>query len=454
MRPPANIVRQWMKEKNSFPVRGLVMLHQPERGWLCNIEILRVSREQLAEMPQDEAAFEIALSAVFRYITSVVYTGESVPITTARGSELLVPKIAFEMAPFMVDKVKKILAEGGGGVNLAQVALTQKFLARSTTGNAKDAEGYGLPKVVTGAVRVKHRLDYEARLTAQQMKAMMRRRKLLARHWLRRTKKGSFLQRGLAFSSDPHGFWAFNVRPGHEMVEHTSDDRQALERMALEVSLEAVYEYTRAEDYDRDGVTYLRKSQSTVAGVERVPPDVAGAAARRVATKLLAQMGKHKHGVLSHKVIENSLVLAWDPEDDKPMDEYPFPLAPTVNYIEMDRRALDQIEEAFKKNRLRNAETDAQPDGLQSEKNQDTSIDPSAQSSWREELEIADWVPLDEPEEDDETIDRKALEKADHDQSAALRRIRGNAGGRILPDDSASPVQHKVDYAGLPKDEG
>jgi hypothetical protein len=447
MRPPANIIRQWMNEKNSFSVRGLVMLHHTGKGWFCNIEILRVSREKLEEMPADEAAFEIALSAVFRYITGSVYTGESQPVKTPRGTELLVPTIAFQMAPFLVDRIKKILADGGGGLNVNQIALSQKFLAKSTTGSAKDAEAYGLPKVVSGAQRVKHRLEYEAKLSSLQLKAMARRRKLLARHWLKR-KGGSFYRRGLVFSTDAHGFWTFNVRSGQEKVEHTSDDLQALQNLTFEVGVEAVLEYSRAANIDRGGELVLGQGSKNPQGPQ-LPPDVVDDAARRVAKRLLALMQKHQHGVLSHKVIERSLVHAWDPDDTKSMDDYPFPLAPTTDFHALDLQAMDAISAAFARNRVRKDNPDAPPHGLQADK----VATPDSDVSWRQELEIDDWVPLDEPVEDDETLDRKALEKADHDQSAALRRIRGSAHGRILPADRDSPIQHKVDYAGLPKDE-
>jgi hypothetical protein len=448
MRPPANIIRQWIQEKNSFSVRGLVMLNLPAKGWYCNIEILRVTREKLAEMPPDEAAFEVALSAIFRYITSTVYTGESIPVRTARGPELLVPSIAFDMAPFLVDKVKKILADGGGGINVNQVAVSQKFLARATTGSAKNAEAYALPKLGGGAQRVKHRLDYEAKLDARQVKAMAQRRKQLARYWLKR-KGGSFQHRGLVFTSDPHGFWTFNVRAGHDMVEHTSSDQSELERLALDVSQAAVLEYSQSVNYQRDGETLLARDRSAKQGVSRVPPDVIDEAARRVSSRLLKLMNKNKHGILSHKITERCLSLAWDPEDEKTLEDYPFPISPSTDFGALDRLAVEAIAAFHRTNRMRRAEDDQQPPVRVDQRDSAQASD----LSWREELDIDDWVPLDEPVEDDDAIDRRALETADHDQSAALRRIRGIDGGRITAEDKASPVRHKVDYAGLPKDE-
>jgi hypothetical protein len=449
MRPPANIISAWIKEKNSFSVRGLVMLKSREHGWICNIEILRTSRDKLDQLPPDEAAFEIALSAIFRYITRTVYVGESVPIKTERGLELLVPKIAFEMAPFLVDKIKKILTDGGGGLNVNQIAVSQKLLARATTGDARDAAAYGLPATLPAQERTKHRLNYEAKLTEQEHKAMKRRRRLLARHWISR-KASSFYLRGLVYSVDVNGLWAFNVSAGHDVIGQTSSDRHALERLALEVSLSAVQEFASCINFERGGETLLGKDRADQPAV-RVPPDVVDNAARRVAKKLLALMDKHQHGVLSHIVIERSLVQAWDAEDTKPLESYPFPFAPTNDVILADKLALDKISAAFKRNRQlsSDAATDAQPADLVEEMVTD---EPSA-ASWREELEIDDWVPLDEVEEDDETLDRKALEKADHDQSSALRRIRGVAGGKIARDDTASPVRHKIDYAGLPSDD-
>lgn len=447
MRPPANIVKAWINEKNSFLVRGLVMLHQPGKGWYCNIDILRIAREQIGTLPPEEAAFEIALSAVFRYITSQVYTGECVPITNTRGKELSVPKIAFEMAPFLVDRIKKLITDGGGGMNVAQIAGSQKFLARATTGDPRNAQAYGLPVFVSGRERVQHRLQYEAKLTVTQMKAMVLRRKLLARYWLRR-KSPSFLTRGLVFSSDQHGFWAFNVPSGPDVVEQSSKNRDELQRLALEVSMQAAQQFVAAVNIERDGQRLLWLDRVGQYDTQHTPPEVVGEAARRISIKLLALMDKHQHGVLSHKVIETSLAMAWDPDDSKSLDDYPFPMAPTTDFSLADKQAMDKISEAFARNRRRKVDPDAQPDEAEV-----LPAGSAGESSWREELEIDDWVPLDEPMEDDETLDRKALEKADHDQSAALRRIRGQAGGRILPDDSASPVKHKVDYAGLPKDE-
>lgn len=444
MRPPANIIAGWIKEKNSFSVRGLVLLRGPDKTWLCNIDILRASREKLDEMPIEEASFEIALSAVFRYITRTVYAGENVKIKNTRGSSVLVPKIAFELAPFLVDRIKKILQEGGGGINVNQIATTQKHLARLTTGDPRNFEVYGLPQTPGARERIQHRLNYEAKLTDQEHKAMMRRRRTLARHWLRR-KGGSFRIRGLVYSSDDHGFWAFNVKSGQDVIEQSSTDRQALEALALDVSMDAVHEFASSVNYEHGGNTLLGQNRSDHPSM-RVPPDVVDAAARRVAKKLLAMMEKYRHGVLNHKIIERSLAMAWDPEDSKPLEDYPFPQAPTADLVQADKEALDKISAGLQRNRARTAEqADQQPAAGH--------IEPAQPTTWREELEIEDWVPLDEVVDDDETIDRKALEKADHDQSAALRRIRGSQGGKILPNDMASPVKHKVDYAGLPSDD-
>lgn len=447
MRPPANIISQWIREKNSFPVRGLVMLRAPKTGWLCNIEIIRMQANEIDDQPVEKAAFEIALSAIFRYITSSVYNGESELVVTPRGTELLVPTIAFEMAPFLVEKIKKIITDGGGAINVNQVAVSRKFLAFSKTGSVLEAESYGLPKIILGADRISHRLEYEAKLTYRQAKAMANRRKHLARHWLNHVKR-SFYRRGLVFSSDTHGLWTFNAGSGEERLEHTSTDHQALEQLAYAVSLNAVNMYMQAVNVERGGQTVLDGKDVDDEQLSPMIPDFVSNAARRVCAKLLKLMKKNQHGVLSLKTIESALVLEWDLEDEKPLDDYPFPRAPTIDFHKLDQEAMDRIGKAHARNRAPLLAREALPDTIAAS----AQAEQQASASWRQELEIDDWVPLDEIEEDDETLDRKALAKADHDQSAALRRIRGAAGGRVVREDIASPVKHKVDYAGLPKD--
>ena len=60
---------------------------------------------------------------------------------------------------------------------------------------------------------------------------------------------------------------------------------------------------------------------------------------------------------------------------------------------------------------------------------------------------------MDEPIEDDETIDRRAMELADHEQSAALRRIRSEEpSGRFVNRAGSRPRKSVIDYTGLPED--
>lgn len=448
MRPPAPMTRLWVTEKNSFPVRGLVVYRWPT-GWGCNVELLRITREQIPSLPTQEAAYEIALSAVFRYMSSKPYDGEALPIKTARGNTLLVPKLAFDLATFLVERVSKMLLDGGGGINLATIASSQKMLARATTGSAKDAEAWNLPAVVKGAERVTQRLQHEALTAARRQRALAARRKALAKYWFKN--KHGFHTRGLAFTAGPGNLWAFNV-PGLsdrlEPVSHDSTDEKALTDIAHAVSLMAIDAFASSVNIVRAGITELRAPKHEVSMRADLPDDVRQLAADRLAVGLLKGMKTHRHGVVSLVVIERCLVVTFDPQDDKPLDDYPFPLAPTDLPSEQDRAAfetLNQIREKYKTLSVARVQPAARVDV---EPAQDAKDD-----SWRQDLGIEDWVPLEEPFEDDETIDRRAMEKADHDQSAALRRLRGEGGGRVKEAVQTSVIQHKIDYAGLPKDD-
>jgi hypothetical protein len=448
MRPPAPMTRRWVTEKNSFPVRGLVMYRWPA-GWGCNVELLRITREQIASLPTQDAAYEIALSAVYRYVSSEVYEGEKTPVKTARGNTVLIPNLAFELAKFLVDKVSKLILDGGGGINLATIAASQKFLARATTGSPKDAKAWNLPAVVKGAERVSQRLEHEAATSVRRQRAIAARRKALAKFWFKN--KYGFHNRGLAFTGGPGNMWAFNV-PGLgerlEPVPHDSSDEKALVDLSHAVSLMAIDAFVSSVNVERDGNTELRAPRDQASTRAELPDEVRQRAADRLSARLLKAMKTHRHGVLGLVVIERCLAVAFDPLDDKPLEDYPFPLAPTADPADQDRAALDLLNQ-IRENRKTQAPARAEPavraDAVLAED--------SDNGSWRQEIGIEDWVPLDEPFEDDETIDRRAMEKADHDQSAALRRLRGDGGGRVKESVQTSVIQHKIDYAGLPKDD-
>ena len=448
MRPPAPMTRRWVTEKNSFPVRGLVMYRWPS-GWGCNVELLRITREQIPTLPTQEAAYEIALSAVYRYVSSKAYEGETTTLKTARGNTVLVPNLAFELAKHLVDKVSKLLQDGGGGIHLATISASQKTLARATTGSVKDAQAWNLPAVIKGAERVSLRLEHEAVTAVRRQRAIAARRKALAKFWFKN--KHGFHTRGLAFTAGPGNLWAFNV-PGLgdrlEPVSHDSTDEKALVDLSHAVSLMAIDAFASSVNIERGGNTELRAPRDEAHARADLPDEVRQRAADRLSARLLSAMKKHRHGVVSLVVIERCLVVAFDPLDDKPLEDYPFPLAPTADPDGQDRAALDVLNQ-FKKNRKTFTPAQVEP-AVRADAEPDEDI---GTASWRQELGIEDWVPLDEPFEDDETIDRRAIEKADHDQSAALRRLRGDGGGRVKESGPTSLIQHKIDYAGLPKDE-
>jgi hypothetical protein len=150
MRPPAHFVHAWIRQTDSFPEHGLVMLRHRTKGWSCNIAILRVAPERLTELSADDAAFDVALSAVCSYInTGAGYSGEMVPIVAVSGKEVPIPAIALQMAPFLVERIKKILEDGGGAMPMNQIALSQRRLAKQTLGSAGASKQYGLPKVLS-----------------------------------------------------------------------------------------------------------------------------------------------------------------------------------------------------------------------------------------------------------------------------------------------------------------
>lgn len=447
MRPPAPMTRRWVTEKNSFPVRGLVIYRWP-KGWGCNIELLRITREQIPQLPVEEAAYEIALSAVFRYMTSEVYEGETTPLKTARGNTVLVPSLAFSLAKYLIERVSTMLLDGGGGINIATIASSQKMLARATTGSAKDAEAWNLPAVVKGAERVSQRLAHEAATAAGRLRALADRRKAIAKFWFKN--KNGFHTRGLVFTGGLGGLWTFNV-PGLgdrlEPVPQDSSDDKALADLAHAVSLMAIDAFASSVNVERGGNTELRAPRDQPAIRAELSDEVRQLAASRLAARLLKGMKTHRHGVVSLLVIERCLVVAFDPLDDKPLEDYPFPLAPTAKPDEQDRAALEVL------NQIKERRKALMPSRVGSAGANDEPAEDSVNGSWRQELGIEDWVPLDEPFEDDETIDRRAIEKADHDQSAALRRLRGDLGGRVKEAEKTSVIKHNIEYAGLPKDD-
>lgn len=451
MRPPAPMTRKWVTEKRSFPVRGLVMYRWPDGKWTCNIELLRITREQIPTMPPEEVAFEVALSALHRHMTGTpdyVYEGETVPVKSARGTMVAVPALAFELAPFLVPPLKKILEEGGGGINLASISRTQKFLARATTGSAKDADAWNMPEVVKGDERKKQRLNYEASESKAKEKAMADRRKVLAKFWLKN--KDGFLRRGLVFTTDVNQFWRFNVDTALlDPVPCNSEDKQLLSDLAMSVSRQAIQAFASAINVDNVENRFLRAELHGGVLDQALTEDVIQVACDRLAKRLLRSMQKNRHGIVALPAIERALVLAWDPEDAKLLDEYPFPLAPSAKPDELDRWALDTLQNfkprAHRSEGVRHAQADAPAQHVQ--------VAPEdSPKSWRDELEINDWVPLEDAYEDDDTIDQRAMQLADHEQSAALRRIRDESGGPTKKQGKSTGVKHDIDYAGLPKD--
>ena len=444
MRPPAPMTRQWVSEKNSFPVRGLVMYRWPA-GWACNVTLLRLEREQIDKQPVEEVAYEIALSAVHRYMTSMpgyTYEGETTPLTTVHGKSIAMPTLAFDLARYLVGKVSTIIQDGGGALNLTAIAATQKTHARETTGSAKDAEGWNLPKLASSAGRKQNRLDYEARLSSQQLKAMATRRKTLAKFWLKN--KNGFHRRGLVFTSNAGLFWQFNLNSGLDLcdpVPQDSTDTQLLRELALSASRATVDAFASAINVEKGEHRYLLRDRFERGVEDALTREIREKASERLASRLLKGMTKHKHGIIGLATIERCLVVAWDPEDAKPLDEYPFPLAPTESTEQLDRWALDTLTQRQRRFA-----------GAQSAAAQAPVPVHEAARTWREELEIEDWVPLEEPDEDDETIDQRAMQLADHEQSAALRRIRLESGGSKKKLAETPSILHEIDYAGLPKD--
>ncbi len=209
----------------------------------------------------------------------------------------------------------------------------------------------------------------------------------------------------------------------------------------------AIDAFASSVNVERDRNTELRAPRDQPAVRAELSDEVRQLAASRLAARLLKGMKTHRHGVVSLLVIERCLVVAFDPLDDKPLEDYPFPLAPTAKPDEQDRAALEVLNQ-IKERRKAQVPSRVGPAGANDEPAED-----SVNGSWRQELGIEDWVPLEEPFEDDETIDRRAIEKADHDQSAALRRLRGDLGGRVKESEKTSVIKHNIDYPGLPKDD-
>jgi hypothetical protein len=447
MRPPAPMTRQWVTEKNSFPVRGLVMYRWPPHRWACNVELLRISRDDIEKKPAAEVAFEIALSALHRYMTGDPkrpFEGETTAVETVAGNLVEVPDLAFALAPFLAQRVQKLLDEGGGAIDPRAIAKAQALHALETTGSKKIAEDVKLWSGPRGAERVEQIQAHEKSATKTKSRAMAARRKALARFWQKN--KAGFYRRGLTFTADQAGFWAFNLDIGNEPIDPVpadSKDASQLEPLVQAVARTAIATFAAAENTHKGDQRMLRGNPATVVLPVELTTEAYLGASDRLAKRLMKSMQQHAHGVIGLGVIERCLTVAWDPEDNKPLEDYPFPLAPTETPQELDRWAMDTIQ--AKQARYRQ-------DGGSARKPQPAeTVSPSARSdpSWRQELEIEDWVPLEEAYEDDATIDQRAMAVADHEQSAALRRIRGSAGAQH----DAIPVQHRVDYSGLPRDD-
>jgi hypothetical protein len=444
MRPPAPMTRQWIGERNSFPVRGLVMYRWPNKKWACNIELLRIGREDIDRLPVDEAAYEIALSALYRYMASVTtaeFDGEFLPIKTIGGQIVNVPGAVLEVAKVLVENVKVLLADGGGAINpmvLERSSRTHSKLTGQT--NVLD-----LPRTPRGDSR-KHQIQsHEVAASKHKLKAMAARRRMLARFW-RNTNDG-FYQRGLVFTTNTHGFWEFNIESDRSSMDHVDDGagEASLLDLATSVSRNAIAAFASASNYEKNGERHLRGDLRQVMVPEALSNEMLNSASASLARKLVKEMTKQKHGVVGLRVLERCLAVAWDPEDTKPLEEYPFPTAPSAIPQALDRWALDVMQTAQRS--AKQAAKAAEDVG-----GAGAATQPGNTKSWREELEIEDWVPLDDQFEDDETIDRRAMGLADHDQSAALRRIRGDKVPEGM-NHAASITQHDIDYEGLPKDD-
>lgn len=448
MRPPAPMTRQWVTEKNSFPVRGLVMYRWPPRRWACNIELLRISRDDIDSKPAEEVAFEVALSALHRFMTGDPkhpYEGATTTVESVTGKMVEVPDLAFSLAPFLAKRVMTLLTDGGGAINPSAIAKAQGLHALETTGSKRVASEEKLQSGPRGAERVEQIQAHEKAASRVKLRAMAARRRALARFWQKN--KVGFYRRGLTFTGDQAGFWTFNLDIGNEPIDPVpvdSKDSNELEQLVQAVSRVAVATFAAATNVDKGGHRLLSGDPTTVVLPVELSTEAYMVASERLANRLLQAMQKHAHGVVGLGVIERCLTVAWDPEDVKPLDDYPFPLAPTETPQELDRWAMDTIQARQARYRQQGAQ---QRESAPADAPASTT---DRGSSWRQELEIEDWVPLEDAYEDDATIDQRAMAVADHEQSAALRRLRGGPG---LQGKDTSPVQHRVDYSGLPKDD-
>lgn len=448
MRPPAPMTRQWVTEKNSFPVRGLVMYRWPPHRWACNVELLRISRDDIENKPAEEVAFEVALSALHRYMTGDPkrpFDGSTTTVETITGNMVEVPDLAFSLAPFLAKRVMTLLADGGGAVNPSSIAKAQEMHALETTGSKKVAGDTKLRSGPRGAERVEQIQAHEKAALRIKLRAMAARRRALARFWQKN--KAGFYRRGLTFTSDQAGFWTFNLDIGNEPIDPVpvdSKDADELQQLVQAVSRVAIATFAGARNTDKGGNRLLSGDPKAVVLPVELSTEAFMTGSARLAKRLLQAMQQHAHGVIGLGVIERCLTVAWDPEDVKPLEDYPFPLAPTETPQELDRWAMDTIQARQARYRQQGAQQ-RQPGAVET---------PSSASergpSWRQELEIEDWVPLEDAYEDDATIDQRAMAVADHEQSAALRRLRGGSG---IQGQEASPVHHRVDYSGLPKDD-
>ena len=458
MRPIAPLTRQWAKEKNSFPVRGLVMYRWPKDdkkpgsvpNWTCNIELLRLTREEIDTRAVAEVAFEIALSALYKHMSATPKGNdalETVAIQTARGNIVEVPALAFELAPYMVDRISNVLNDGGGGVPLGFIVSSQKAHARATTGSARNASLKAMPALPPRADRVKGRLAFDARTLKDKEKATLFRRKALAKFWFRNNE--GFHRRGLVFRVDANLFWQFNVASENlDPVPCDATDEAVLHQLAMAVSRTTIDKFASSFNEETSGERLLRINNQNAFIDDVLTQDIRDVASERLAVRLMRDMKKHRHGIVGLGVIERCLTVAWDPEDNKPLDDYPFPQAPSANPQDLDIQAWAILKDIEKRRRQQAEErVPRQPE------NWAGSEAPDKPESFRDEIETEGWVPFDEAYEDDDIIDQRAMQLADHDQSAALRRIRDDASGYKKKAAPAAGIKHNIDYAGLPKDE-
>ncbi len=445
MRPPAPITRQWVSEKNSFPIRGMAMYRRPDGNWTCNFELLRITRGQISELPVEEAAFEIAVSGLFKAmaggsLTEQETVREMLAIKTARGTMVEVPEILFKLAKFMVPRTVKILQEGGGALPMGFLLTTQKMLLREETGSAVGPTVGILPALAPLSERVANRKGYEEQLDKQRKKNVINRRKTLAKFWSKN--KEGFYRRGLVYRADANSFWQFNVQTTNtDPVPADSTSVDQLLPLTLLVARSAIDTFAASHNEDVGEDRLLRFNMRNTSISEALTPEIRLAASEKLAARLLSEMKKNRYGIVGLNFIERCLSIAWDPEDTRSLDDYPFPMAPSTKPEQLDANALEILKSIANRNKRSGSEA-----------GQATSGGFAPSDDMRPDSELDPSMPMLDVFEDDDAIDQRAMALADHAQSAALRRIRDEKQPKGHSQNEFVPVKHAIDYAGLPKD--